>query len=215
MVKKARLNIFSKSHSHWSHLSQCISLKSWAISSTDFPLAVFSHQSQIQFEWLLSFFLDTRERWSQGDPWQQCIYLRVCLFVKKKCPSLPGFLTSDTPLVSHSRMAIMLELKTLEILVLSILVSANSSRLVNRLKLVLSPNPRRYYHRLGSSNIHNFDSYSHISKPLDVRPSSQFAWNALIFDSCAWYWWPFLLKCVCLSTVHRNGQYQTLDVNLL
>ena len=141
-------------------------------------------------------FLDTRERWSQGDPWQQCIYLRVCLFVKKKCPSLPGFLTSDTPLVSHSRMAIMLELKTLEILVLSILVSANSSRLVNRLKLVLSPNPRRYYHRLGSSNIHNFDSYSHISKPLDVRPSSQIAWNALIFDSCAWYWWPFLLKCV-------------------
>ena len=93
-------------------------------------------------------------------------------------------------------MAIVLELKTLEILVLSILVSANSSRLVNRLKLVLSPNPRRYYHRLGSSNIHNFDSYSHISKPLDVRPSSQIVWNALIFDSCAWYWWPFLLKCV-------------------
>ena len=58
---KARLNIFSKSHSHWSHLSQCISLKSWAISSTDFPLAVFSHQSQIQFEWLLSFFW-TREK---------------------------------------------------------------------------------------------------------------------------------------------------------
>ena len=125
------------------------------------------------------------------------MYISSSLFVcKNKCPSLPGFLTSDTPLVSHSRMAIMLELKTLEILVLSILVSANSSRLVNRLKLVLSPNPRRYYHRLGSSNIHNFDSYSHISKPLDVRPSSQIAWNALIFDSCAWYWWPFLLKCV-------------------
>ena len=102
------------------------------------------------------------------------MYISSSLFVcKKKCPSLPGFLTSDTPLVSHSRMAIVLELKTLEILVLSILVSANSSRLVNRLKLVLSPNPRRYYHRLGSSNIHNFDSYSHISKPLDVRPSSQ------------------------------------------
>ena len=126
------------------------------------------------------------------------MYISSSLFVcKKKCPSLPGFLTSDTPLVSHSRMAIVLELKTLEILGLSILVSANSSRLVNRLKLVLSPNPRRYYpHRLGSSNIHNFDSYSHISKPLDVRPSSQIVWNALIFDSCAWYWWPFLLKCV-------------------
>jgi len=110
-------------------------------------------------------------REKEGDsrcPLQLCIYLRVCLFVKK-VPISSWFLHQwhllSATLEWQLRPARIENTGEL-LLVLSILVSllATPSRLVNRLKIVLSPPPPhsgekstgRHFHKSwrGSSNIH-------------------------------------------------------------
>ena len=100
-------------------------------------------------------------------------------------------------------------------LVLSILVSLvpTPSRLVNRLKIVLS-RPRHsgeksiFINLCAAAQRPTLDSYSLHFQPLHVRPpSSRFVWNALIFDNFARYWWHFLLKCACLL-------HKTVDIKL-
>ena len=132
---KARLNIFSKSHSQWSHHRKCISLQSWAISSTVFmPRQLFAPKPN-------PVRVFVAERWSRGHmPRQPCIYPRVCLFVKKSAHLYLVF-APVTPLVSHwNGNCDSLELETL----VSCTSLANSGEpsghsSSSRLKIVLSP----------------------------------------------------------------------------
>ena len=95
---KARLNVFSQSHIHNDLIMASAYLNNlWAIFSTVFPGNLFATKAKsIESDWCPLARGLARER--GGQPMSPAtMYISTRLFVcKKKCPSLPGFCTSDT-----------------------------------------------------------------------------------------------------------------------